>query len=76
MSIQRDKTNMINYTATYKHKIRGTTYKILHLGTLQINDNDADMTDVVIYQCQENGTVWVRPESEFFDGRFEKLDTI
>ncbi|QIG76613.1 hypothetical protein EVC27_088 [Rhizobium phage RHph_I1_6] len=65
----------LDYKATYRHKVRGTTYKILHLGTLQVSDNDLDMTDVIIYQCQEDGTVWVRPESEFVDGRFEKVDT-
>ena len=27
----------------------------------------------VVYRSAETGCVWIRPKSEFFDGRFERI---
>lgn len=56
----------------YRHKKRGTTYEIIGFGTMQII-NSLDGTKVVIYKDVDNGSLWVRPEDEFFDGRFEEV---
>lgn len=67
----------------YRHKKRGTTYRILHSSTFQTsyfktdkegNDLNLDGIDVIVYQDLSNPyLVWVRPTDEFFDGRFEKV---
>lgn len=73
----------------YRHKKRGTVYEIISFGKLQASDlyrqvyNDVcqtntykavDMIDVVIYRnVEDNDEVWVRPKSEFYDGRFEAV---
>ncbi len=57
----------------YRHKKRGTTYRVLSSARLQVADPTLDMTSVVVYQDEESGLVWVRPEGEFFDGRFEAI---
>lgn len=48
----------------WTHVKSGERYQILHHGLLEEN-----LQPVVIYQA-EDGPVWVRPASEFFDGRF------
>lgn len=57
----------------WRHKKRGTTYNILTEGTMQHSNPMVDFTDVVVYQDINSGRVWVRPKSEFYDGRFEKI---
>ncbi len=57
----------------WRHKGRGTTYRItgwatLHSRTLSIVD-----VVVVIYESEADETLWVRPWTEFLDGRFERL---
>jgi len=61
----------------WRHKKRGGTYEVLHRGRMQIDhDLDSlgyrDYEDIVVYRA-EDGTVWVRPECEFMDGRFERV---
>jgi len=56
-----------------RHKKRGTTYDVIATGRLQV-DGDLDMEKVTVYRG-EDGQVWVRPEYEFYDGRFEILAT-
>ncbi len=34
---------------------------------------EATMEKAVVYKSLADGQVWVRPTSEFFDGRFENL---
>lgn len=58
----------------YRHKKRGTVYRILQHATLQW-DGPADMASVVVYQdVAEPNRIWVRAHDEFFDGRFEEFD--
>lgn len=64
----------------YRHKKRGTVYRILHEGVFQgsgITNSAAaelDDTPVIIYQDLDDPTkIWVRLRKEFFDGRFEKV---
>lgn len=65
--------------ALYRHKKRGTTYRILHgheYGDCTASSATVAQIDhepMVVYQDIADGRVWVRPRSEFFDGRFEEL---
>lgn len=52
-----------DWNATHRHR-KGGLYRHRTDGVLE-----ADMSDVVIYDDAE-GRVWVRPKSEFDDGRF------
>lgn len=52
----------------YEHR-KGGRYRLLKRGT-----NEADQTPVVIYQSLQDGRVWVRPASEFDDGRFTVIE--
>lgn len=58
----------------YRHVKRGTTYRILHDATMQA-EGPLDMARVVVYQCETDRRVWVRPYDEFFDGRFQPIPT-
>ncbi|WP_298912317.1 DUF1653 domain-containing protein [uncultured Roseobacter sp.] len=54
------------WVATHLHR-KGGLYRVLAHGILE-----ADRSEVVIYDDVE-GTIWVRPKSEFEDGRFSEL---
>lgn len=49
----------------YRHQRRGSLYKVIAEGLLEV-----DKTPVVVYKSLTDGQVWVRPSTEFFDGRF------
>lgn len=53
----------------WEHVKSGGLYRIV--STQGINEND--MTRVTIYRSLWDGAVWVRPEEQFFDGRFRCL---
>jgi len=57
---------------TYRHKARGSLYEVQGLATLQIS-GAYDMTECCVYCCLTTGKMWVRPVSEFLDGRFEMV---
>lgn len=50
---------------THQHVKTGGLYRIVAHGLIE-----ADLTPAVIYQAKRDGSVWVRPASEFDDGRF------
>lgn len=49
----------------YRHVKRGTVYRLINIAI-----REEDLTSVVIYCDVGTGALWVRPASEFFDGRF------
>jgi hypothetical protein len=61
----------------FRHRVRGTTYHIVGYATGQFSgpDNHLDMTTFVVYRGAD-GHLWVRPEQEFFDGRFEEIGVL
>jgi len=52
----------------WRHLKRGATYIVE--GSCVI---EALLVTGVIYKSEADGTVWVRPLSEFVDGRFEQI---
>ena len=61
-----------SWTPTHRHVKRGSTYRHLATAKMQTDEPVADMSKVEIYQG-EDGLWWVRPTSEFNDGRFEEV---
>lgn len=53
----------------YVHLKTGGAYEVLGVGTVE-----ADMTQAVIYRSKKDGRTWIRPSSEFCDGRFIYAD--
>ena len=49
----------------YKHLKTGCHYLLIGKAKLEWNLNP-----VIVYKSLENDKLWVRPEKEFFDGRF------
>ena len=58
---------------TYRHKKTGNLYRVLHADARI----EATNTEAVVYTRAdfETGIVWVRPLTEFLDGRFEHAPT-
>ena len=52
----------------YRHKKTGGIYCVLHMATIE-----ADKMPAIVYRSEKHDTIWVRPEAEFCDGRFEKV---
>jgi len=59
----------------WRHKKRGTEYTIIGNGLLQSDAPILDEHPVVVYRG-DDGTIWVRPPTEFFDGRFEMIGEV
>jgi hypothetical protein len=53
---------------THRHLKTGGLYRVLHEGAIEAN-----LTPCIIYQNVASGAIWVRPSSEFWDGRFADL---
>ena len=51
------------------HVKRGGTYVVIDNGVIE-----ATLTACVIYKADADGTTWVRPLSEFMDGRFLEIE--
>jgi hypothetical protein len=57
-----------------RHIKRGSTYRVLGKGKIQVSGNPlVDYAEVVVYASDETGDIWIRPIDEFEDGRFEKI---
>ena len=54
----------------YRHLKRGTTYVEVGRGEVQSDTVVREGDELVVY-VGENGRVWLRPPSEFNDGRFQ-----
>ena len=52
--------------AKFRHKKTGGIYTLESYATIE-----ATMTPAVVYRHFQTDELWVRPEKEFFDGRFE-----
>jgi hypothetical protein len=62
---------------THRHVKRGTLYEVVGYGLAQTTDVIIDDEHVVIYRSvggDRDGSLWIRPTTEFEDGRFEKLE--
>lgn len=56
---------------TYWHHMKtGGLYTVLHDDAIR----EDDLEPVIVYQNVGDGRIWVRPASEFFDGRFEMIE--
>lgn len=58
----------------YRHKTRGTTYNLVGAGKLQTKVPLGDMTELLAY-VGTDGEMWFRTPGEFYDGRYEKIET-
>ena len=48
----------------WRHKVRGSIYTVI-----------GEMDGIVYYISHADGRKWWRPFDEFYDGRFERVDT-
>lgn len=61
----------------YRHKKRGTTYRVIGEANSQVVGEPIGEGDlVVVYRADSDGTLWVRRKDEFYDGRFEALPAV
>lgn len=59
----------IDWKPTHRHGKTGGLYRLLDLRPII----EKTMEEAVVYEDQ-SGRMWVRPGSEFFDGRFATVD--
>lgn len=50
----------------YKHR-KGNLYRVLNIGY-----NSETEEPMVIYESLKDSKIWIRPEKEFQDGRFQR----
>lgn len=52
----------------FLHVKTGGKYELLMIAQME-----SDRSRVCVYQSVDNGFLWVRPEKDFFDGRFKEF---
>lgn len=63
---------IINEQAVFRHINTGNAYQVIAIGDLESN-----CQAMVVYRAMfGNHRVWIRPKSEFEDGRFEYIGRI
>lgn len=60
----------------YRHKKRGTLYRLIDDSVYLQLDGPHDMARMVLYQEINTEQQWTRLHSEFFDGRFERMEEV
>jgi hypothetical protein len=60
--------HLLLYDSRWRHIKTGGVYRVVGLANMQAADSPLDGVRVVIY-CGDQ--TWVRPVTEFLDGRFE-----
>lgn len=55
----------------WRHKKTGGLYQVVTRAKIE-----ATMTDAIVYRSLDHGEHWVRPEAEFYDGRFEEVQVV
>jgi hypothetical protein len=58
---------------THRHLKRGTEYQVIGQGMVQVGEGGLIDGEAVVIYRDETGRWWVRPPSEFDDGRFVPL---
>lgn len=58
----------------YRHVKRGSVYSVFGRFEVQATTAVIEGDIMIAYRNDVNGTKWVRPETEFNDGRFVRLD--
>lgn len=53
----------------WQHRKSGGLYTVLYDNATR----EHDLEPVVVYRALSDGRIWVRPATEFFDGRFEMI---
>ncbi len=63
----------VNRGETYRHLKRDSTYVILGRARAQCSTRPIKDGEMLVLYSAVDGTMSVRPEDEFLDGRFEKV---
>jgi hypothetical protein len=64
--------SMPGHVRLVRHKSRGSTYRVVGTAILQSAEPVGEACAMVVYRDIDTGHLWVRPEVEFDDGRFEE----
>lgn len=57
----------------YQHKKTNQSYALVGFGMIQTKTPLVDNAEVAIYESERTGHLWVRPVTEFSDGRFLEI---
>ena len=69
IGVPRPLTPAQSQSEIWWHRKTGGLYRILTTRAT----NESDLKRVTVYESLFDGAIWVRPEEEFFDGRFINL---